>query len=292
MFKPMLAGKCTDITKLNYPVLVSPKLDGIRATIQNGVVLSRSLKPIPNLYVQEMFRNLPDGLDGELIVGSPTDKDVYRTSVSGVMREDGYPDVTFNAFDIFNKLPFGKRLKQIQRDLSGDKNAVVLRHEIANNADEITEVEEFELDLGFEGLMIRSVDGPYKQGRSTEKEGYLLKLKRFCDSEAVITGFYEENENTNEAKKNALGRTERSTCKEGMVGKGTLGGFEVVGLKGDYDGQDFSIGGGFTASDRADFWNRRGNLIGSIVKYRYFPSGSKDRPRFPVFQGFRDNRDM
>jgi DNA ligase-1 len=293
MFKPMLAGKCTDITKLNYPVLVSPKLDGIRATIQNGVVLSRSLKPIPNRYCQELFKNLPVGLDGELIVGSPTDKDVYRTSVSGVMREDGEPDVKFYAFDIFNRLPFKKRLDQIGRDLKGDHDVSVVTHIMVTTPDELTRQEEFWLEQGFEGLMVRCPDAPYKQGRSTEKEGWLLKVKRFCDAEATIVGFYEEMENQNDAKKNALGRTERSTCKDGMVGKGTLGGFNVRGLEGsDYADVEFSIGGGFTADERLTAWKDRKLLIGAIVKYRYFPTGSKERPRFPVFQGFRDKRDM
>lgn len=288
----MLADKCQDVAKLTYPVLVSPKLDGIRATVQNGKLMSRSLKLIPNQHCQDLFRTLPDGTDGELIVGKPTDKDVYRNSVSGVMREDGQPDVKFYAFDIFNKLPFAKRYSQIQRDLKDDPSVVVVNHSVTETVEELIEMEEFYLELGFEGLMIRSVTGPYKQGRSTEREGYLLKLKRFCDAEAKIVESYEEMENQNTAKKNALGRTERSTAKEGMVGKGTLGGFHVVGVNGDYNGVEFSIGGGFTQAEREDFWNRRGNLDCAIIKYSYFPTGSKERPRFPVFRGFRDQRDM
>ena len=43
LYKPMLACKA-DLSKLVYPVLVSPKLDGVRATVQGGVVLSRTLQ--------------------------------------------------------------------------------------------------------------------------------------------------------------------------------------------------------------------------------------------------------
>jgi len=34
--------------------------------------------------------------------------------------------------------------------------------------------------------MLRHPQSPYKQGRSTPKEAYLLKVKRFSDGEAVI----------------------------------------------------------------------------------------------------------
>ena len=89
----MLAAK-TDGKGLSYPLLASPKLDGVRALIINGIVMSRSFKPIPNAHVQELFgRPEYNGLDGELIVGAPTDKDVYRNTTSGVMSQAGEPDV-------------------------------------------------------------------------------------------------------------------------------------------------------------------------------------------------------
>ena len=50
--KPMLAALCEDVTKLRYPVIASPKLDGIRALVIDGQLVSRTLKPIPNRYVQ------------------------------------------------------------------------------------------------------------------------------------------------------------------------------------------------------------------------------------------------
>ena len=52
LIKPMLSGTVTDPAALRYPVLVSPKLDGYRASVQGGVVLSRNLKPIPNAHVR------------------------------------------------------------------------------------------------------------------------------------------------------------------------------------------------------------------------------------------------
>ena len=78
------------------------------------------------------------------------------------------------------------------------------------------------VEAGYEGIILRHPEAPYKFGRSTVKEGYLLKVKRFVDSESEIIGFEEEMFNGNVALKNELGRTKRSTAAAGLVGKDTL----------------------------------------------------------------------
>jgi len=55
VFKPILAGKLTPNTVLQFPVLASTKLDGIRCCITNGIAVSRTLKPIPNKHIQELL---------------------------------------------------------------------------------------------------------------------------------------------------------------------------------------------------------------------------------------------
>ena len=42
-------------------------------------------------------------------------------------------------------------------------------------------------------------NAPYKQGRSTVREGYLLKVKTFLDDEATVVRFEERMHNGNEA---------------------------------------------------------------------------------------------
>lgn len=299
--KPMLAGKCEDIKTLKYPVMASPKLDGVRALVIDGVVMSRSLKPIPNQWVQETFKNLPNGTDGELIFGSPTASDAYRQTVSAVMSEDGEPtEVSFHVFDNFT-FPgdFHIRYQSMFAELAilNSKNADMVLHTRIQDAEQLQKYEEEMVEKGYEGIMVRSLDGPYKMGRSTVKEGFLLKVKRFEDSEAEIVDFYEWEKNMNEAKTNALGHTERSSHQENKVGMNVLGGFHVIGLKEPYDDVEFSIGTGFTGAadpsgERAKLWKIRRQLLGKTVKFKYFASGSKDRPRFPVFLGFRDKIDI
>jgi len=73
----MLAATVKSVGDLRFPLLASPKLDGIRAIVRNGQVLGRSLKPLPNKLIQRMLgREDLEGLDGELIVGNPQDSGV------------------------------------------------------------------------------------------------------------------------------------------------------------------------------------------------------------------------
>ena len=46
-FKPMLASPM-ELEHVRWPMYASVKLDGIRAVVRDGKLLSRSLKPIPN----------------------------------------------------------------------------------------------------------------------------------------------------------------------------------------------------------------------------------------------------
>lgn len=295
-FKPMLAGTPDSLADVRFPVLASPKLDGVRAVKRDGLLLSRSLKPIPNVYLQGFFSNLLDGLDGELIAGNPWD-DPYRRTVSAVMSEDGAPDVTYWVFDALIGGGFKDRFNTLA-DWHNARKPIGVRlvpHVQINSLSELEEFEKKMLAEGYEGAMVRALDGPYKYGRSTVKENYLLKIKRFVDSDAEIIGTYERMHNGNEATTNELGHTERSTCREGLSGWGDLGGFNCRDLKSEIE---FSIGTGFTAEDRIKFWAIRESLVGKTVKYKFFATGSKEKPRFPVvkrtpeFIGLRDTRDM
>ena len=291
-FKPMLADTASDLSKLKFPLIVSPKLDGVRAIVVDGVLMSRSLKPIPNRYAQKLFSKLPNGTDGELILG-PASEDPYRKTVSAVMSEDGEPnDLYFHVFD--NYLFEGGFLERFQKisnngtGISRNPKVIVVPHTIVDNIYALNIWENRFVEQGYEGAMVRSTDGPYKFGRATEKQGYLLKIKRFVDSEAQVLSVYELMHNDNEAETNALGRTERSTKKEGMVGAGTLGGFNVRDIK---SGVEFSIGSGFTQDERDRYWSVRKGVVGLVIKYKYFASGSKDKPRFPIYLGVRDKID-
>lgn len=287
--KPMLASPAGELIRL--PALLSPKLDGIRCLIIDGVAVGRSLKPLPNKHVQQLFgRQEFNGLDGELIVGQPTAKEVFQTTSSGVMSIEGEPEVSFWVFDDFMETGgFQRRLHTAQRRIKKAKCCVAVDHWKIEVADDLNRWEEDYLATGYEGVMLRHPDGPYKHGRSTAKEGWLLKVKRFEDSEAQIIGFSELMHNANEAKRNELGHLERSSHKANKVGKQMLGALTVRDLKTKVE---FDIGTGFTESQRQLLWAKGDDLIGQVVKYKSQPTGVKEKPRFPVFLGFRDKVDM
>jgi len=85
--KPMLAGKCERPNCLRFPVLATPKLDGIRCLKINSRALTRSFKPVSNQFTRRWIEgNLPDGVDGELIVKGAT----FSETAGHVGRESGH----------------------------------------------------------------------------------------------------------------------------------------------------------------------------------------------------------
>lgn len=295
-FKPLLAAavKEDQIDKLKFPLLASPKLDGIRVMVRDGVLVSRNLKPIRNKHCQKLFAKKEyEGFDGELIVGRPNDKEVFRSTSSGVMSEDGEPKVTFWVFDMIDKpeMDFNTRIGTLA-ELSNiwPKEVKLVPHVLVENIDDLNQYEQECVDFKFEGVMLRSLLGKYKNGRSTFNESILLKLKRFIREEAIIIGFKERMHNANEATTNALGHTERSTHKENMVPRGDLGALLVEHYKNNE--MEFEIGTGFNDALRKEIWENQEKYLNSIVTFEHFQYGEYDKPRFPVFIGFRDPADM
>lgn len=293
MFRPTLAA-AAEFDKIKYPVFASPKLDGIRCSIVNGTALTRTLKGIPNKEISAYLSHDDfNGLDGELIVGAPTAEDVYNKTVSKVMAHDkGLNDVTYYVFDLHNRDErFSDRFEQLRAKVTEDVGAIpikVLTQTLIQDEAELLAYEAARVAEGYEGVILRSPNAPYKFGRSTAREGYLLKVKRFTDFDGEIIGFEEEMFNGNEAQTNELGRTKRSTAKAGLSGKNTLGAFRVR----DPEGVEFAIGTGLTAAQRQDFWDRRDSLLGEYLKYKCFEVGRKVAPRHPVFLGLRSKLDL
>lgn len=305
-FRPMLATDFEE-DRLVFPYYASPKLDGIRCLVLGGEARTRSLKRFPNRHVHEWFQEhgtMLANLDGELIVGEPTAKDCYNRTNSGLMARDGTPNFRFHVFDRVDFLGvkrFWERADMAQKSIknfhalaaSADATRVVwLGQSLAREYHELCFYEEKMLEQGYEGVMIRHPESPYKQGRATIRENFLLKVKRFKDAEAIIVGTEERLHNGNEAQVSELGLTKRSSHKVNMVPTGTLGAILAEGAPDQpFAGVRFSIGTGLDDAQRAALWARRGDLVGQRVKYRFFEVGVKDAPRFPVFIGLRSELD-
>ena len=290
-FKTMLAGKA-DPAKLKFPLLVSPKLDGVRAHVIDGVVVSRNLLPFKNPAIQERYgRKEYNGLDGEFMVGDPTNPAAFRQTGVLNSHSGGIDHVMFHVFDDFSNPwhKFENRLSDACRRVMDIPGFAPVGHHEADDMEDLDALESSFLELGYEGAMIRDPNGPYKFGRSTTNEGYLLKVKRFEDSEAIVLGAEERMHNANEKTLVKNGKAARSSHKAGKVATGMLGALHVRDLKTDVE---FSVGSGFSDYERAALWSKPELYAGRIIKYQYFPTGSKDKPRFPTFKGFRDPIDL
>lgn len=293
--KPMLAVEGVD-EKIIFPVWASPKLDGIRA-VQNEEVYSRSGKLIRNGHIQSLLSGVClIGLDGELCVGPINHPNLMQATSSGVMSSKGEPEFTFQVFDCFNNPndPYETRMaeaKSIIAESFADTAIVVwLEQTLIHTLEELDAFEAEQLEKGFEGIIYRFAGSKYKFGRSTMKEGCLIKRKRFDHSEAIIEDFEELMHNENEAFLDELGRTKRSENKEGLVPSGMIGAY-IVRQK-EYD-KPFRIScGAMTHEERRARWESREADRGRIARYKFFAHGVKDVPRHGIFDAFRDSDDL
>lgn len=295
-FRPMLAARESPAStpdffeRLKYPMLASPKLDGIRA-IPRGAVLSRTGKPLPSRQVQELYRDLLP-FDGELTEGDPTSGDVYHRTDSHVMSADKPGDITLHVFDYADestlRMPFYERLELVESILTISKTLTIVPHKYIEDQDELLAYEAEQLALGYEGIMMRDPVAPYKNGRSTFNQGWLLKLKRFEDDEAVLVDILEGDNNNNELKSDELGFAKRSSMKAGKTPSGMAGRYMVR-----HKGEVIKVAPGhFNHADRREHLLNKEKYIGLTLKFRHFARGVKDLPRFPRAIGFRAQIDL
>lgn len=288
-----------DLTKLKYPVYVSVKMDGVRCIAHDNKAKGRSLIEFPNTALQELFNHSElSGLDGELIDGPINADDACRRTTSVASSFDKTIEhITYNVFDIFNhpdkSLPFKDRILIIKQKYNTIKEKFpfikLVEHILINNEEELLKFEDKALADGYEGIIIRSLDGIYKYGRSTVREQFFLRLKRFSDSEMKITGFKQELKNNNKLEKDLNGYAKRSSSKENLVAKERVGVITGIDI---HTGKDVNIGTGFDDKLAEDMFKNPDKYLNKIVKYQFFGKGMKDKTRFNSFISFRDPIDM
>lgn len=276
--RPLLAATINNEIELNtlhYPLIASPKLDGIRCIVHKQLgPVSRKLKPIPNNYIREALSvSSLQHLDGEIMLNES-----FNNIASAVMSSTGNPPFHFWVFDkCIDNIPYIDRIESIT-DLP--EFASVLEYEYVNSAIEVLKLERNYLDRGFEGIMLRTPLGMYKHNRSTIREQILMKFKRFTDAEGIIIGYSELMRNDNEKELNELGYSKRSNHKHNQTGLNTLGSLSVKSSLFDLE---FNIGTGFDEEQRRKLWDMRDDILGKQIKFRFQTIGTKDKPRFPSF---------
>ncbi len=290
-----------DYPKIRFPCAGFPKIDGFRCLL-GSFPMTSSLNRFPN----HAFHNSLSGLlpadcllDGEVVVGRKRGSGVLQRASSGITSEDGNPDYTVWVFDSYHRgYSFTERYDlagQVVKQL-GHPQIRMLKYRVLYDLNEFLLYLAECLAKGYEGIITRSLDGPYKEGKSTFREQYMLKVKPFTDFEARIKGYFEEEENTNEAKREKTGKLKRSSAKAGKKKKGTLGGFigQVLDSRGKETNVTVRVGGGFTARQRKDLFAIADELVeaGAVMECVKQLVGELNKPRHPNFKRIRPGWDL
>lgn len=286
LVRPQLASSdVPDIyTQVSWPKIIQPKLDGICCLAVNGVAMSRTMKPIPNKFIQAYFKEYGlHGFHGELMIAGD-----FNDVQSGVMRVEGEPDFEYIIYDVWDhENNYQERLNYIKTFFLMLPNRLnrlgLIDNVVVNSVDECSTWLEEYINLGYEGAMLRDPDSLYKQGRHTLKSQALMKLKKFFDDEAIIVGFEEKMHNENEKTTDERGYSKRSHKQEGMVPANTLGALVVK-----WKDVEFKIGSGYSDKQRQELWDARDTLLGKPTTFKYQELSKYGVPRFPVWKCIRE----
>jgi DNA ligase-1 len=275
-----------DAVQVHLPMMLSNKLDGIRLLTHPEIgPCTREFLEIPNDHIRTTIARIcPNWLDGEVMTyNADGSRRTFNEIQGDVMRKAGKPDFKFHVFDEFRhpQRSFFERYNIISKMRLGHCAELVLHHEVTTIAQIQKDTREA-LASGFEGTMLRKSGAIYKEGRSTLKQGWLLKVKHFLDAEGTIIGFEEQLKNNNPKQAKATGGSKRSSHKANKTPMGTLGALVLSTEFGE-----LRVGNGWTKEMRQKIWDTRTKRLGDIVTYTYQPSGAKNKPRFPIFKGFR-----
>ena len=259
-------------------IALEPKLDGIRccAVVEKGkaTLYARSGKQIVNFdntIGQELIL-LGDGFyDGEIM-----GEDFVALMRQAYRKEN--VNVQGSYLSLFDYLPLedwkskGTSIschlrRQVLECKYSDANAssgfqhitVVPRVIIPASEDEINSLHHSYVAEGYEGVMVKNLDSPYRFGRGHE----VMKVKSFFDIDLEII------------------RVEEGTGKfAGMCGS----------LVVNNNGTEVGVGSGLNDDLRKKIWSAPNEYIGRIVEVRYQEMTPDGSLRFPTFVHFRNDR--
>lgn len=212
VIRPMLAQKYQDMkARVEYPVFLQPKLDGIRCLANTTCMMSRKgllfnglqhiQKQIGMLFKvnKTILKGKELYVDGELYQHGKSFQQIQST----VLDQKENPlkkDIQYWIYDCFDlndmSIPYTQRYQLLKKMFDNAKkqhisipNLVLVKTYTIQNEKEMMK---YHLSLtskdGYEGVMIRNLNGLY---RLKHRSADLLKYKSFQDDEYKIIGFKE-----------------------------------------------------------------------------------------------------
>ncbi len=263
------------LEKWTPPYLVQPKLEGERcktlsiaspAEVNETVLVSSEeniITSVPHINRAIRDRGLQNiSFDGELYIhGRSFDGPDGIHAICGrtVNLHEDHEAMQYHIFDLVSEEPQWARIRQLQ--------FTTLEHPLkrvptyyADNLEKIMEISKWYVDDGYEGIIVRHIDAPYIQRRST----FVMKFKPKKKDWYLISDILE------------------SFTKEDRLSKGMVGAIECI----DDMGTTFKTapGLGWTEERKRKLWHNRHDAIGKWceVHYQNITSG-KGVPYFGVF---------
>jgi DNA ligase-1 len=273
---PMLAQKFEDKkSKLKYPVLVQPKLDGVRCLAywgEDGIeLISRKGKPYNVPHIKKQLEAvLPVGrvFDGELYLHGATFQEVTRLVKKLRPETKTIEYWIYDTFEFYGEdTPCKDRIKYLESLENLPENIKVVETFETSTEQGVYDFQCMFVSQGFEGAIVRCPDAPYEVGHRSNS---LLKVKSFLDGEYKVIGFDE-----------GVGKNKGCvtwTCEVTLKPAGLLGQFNVT-PKGTYQ-------------QKKEWYSTASSYIGKWLTVKYFELSEDGVPRFPIGLGFRTEEDL
>ena len=262
-----------------FPLALEPKYDGLRCVVivrgNDARCFSRQGHEFASLQdFAELFLPIGDGVyDGE-VMGEDWNCSVSlaRSQKPGD-RERAWEGLKYYVFDFVPLSDFDKKVCKLtasvrrqqlisRLDQLGEQNHVELVPQfVCENVEDIENYFQYLIDQGYEGVMIKDYDAPYRCKRSNA----WLKYKPFRDEIFEIVGV-----------------TAGEGRHDGLPRMGAL----VVKFN---ETETFNIGSGYTDEVREELWSKREELIGRYVeaKVAVRPGQTSGTPTLVSFRRIR-----
>lgn len=254
----MLASPNKMIDRINFPCFAQTKMDGMRALIvvknDEVVVYSRNGKIMEGLgeHFKPIVCHNNIVYDGELSVLDDAGKPLSRKAGNGILHKavvgtispEEIARIRITLWDIIqivswenghDSTPYHARLHELNAIPSSDLHTIVDTVEV-ENLEHAENVFKQKLDAGEEGIILKNLDHPWENKRSTQ----IVKMKEVIETDLKIVGFAE---GTGKASK-MLGALQCSN-KDGSI--------------------KVDVGTGFTDEQRINIWGRQDELLNTVI---------------------------
>jgi len=290
-YEAMLAHKYDEHkSKIQFPCIIQPKLDGIRNLSTIDGFFSRGRKKFTSCtHIREelegFYKSDPSArLDGEFYahefkadfekICKAVKKSAVKASPSDIALQMRVKYYVYDAPRIAGFVEtdgFKVRNEELTLKLKGLNHIVVVDTIVVTNEAELMEWKAKWIADGYEGIMVRNMNSPYEDKRSYN----LQKLKDFIDKEFIIVGI-----NEGEGSLDGHAGSFKFALNDNDVDA------FIAGVSGDAQHFNAKLVG--SRERLKHYFDNPQEAIGKKGTVRYQNLSKDNIPRFPVCQSIRD----